>query len=163
MMPQLCPSRFLGWHAFLCNFEGHFLLREWAHCIDISTRTKSGSRLLTNQKSSNFHDSFGPEKGCPKFYVFDITRLPIVIENCVKTALIVQNLAHRMMQSLSQWTTWFKSYSWKSTFDLDRDSVSSNCKTRIKCAREFVFHWGWAYANRFVRREGRSSVTGLFA
>ena len=161
MMPQLCPSRFLGWHAFLCNFEGHFLLREWAHCIDISTRTKSGSRLLTNQKLLNFHDCFGPEIGCPKFHFCDTVRLPIIVENCVKKELIVQKLAHPMMQSLSQRTLWFKSYSWKSNFTLDRNSVSSDFKTWIKCGRGFVFQR--AHANRFVRRDGPSCLTGLFA
>ena len=66
--------------------------------MDIFGIAKLGSWLLTNQKLSNYDGSFGPEIGCPQFYLSDVIRLIVIAGNGVKTALMVKNLAHRVMQ-----------------------------------------------------------------
>ena len=66
--------------------------------MEISGMDKAGSWVLANQKSSNYVDNFGPEIGCPEFYLSDVIRLIVIVGNGVKTALIVKKLAHRVMQ-----------------------------------------------------------------
>ena len=139
MLTKVCPSPFLGWYAFFRNIEGHFLLNARAHCIDISGITKSGSWMLTNQKLSNYYVSSDSERGCPKFDLSGLIRPSAVVENGVKTASIVHKLAHRVMQLLCQWAPWLKSYSWKTIFASDRNSVDPHSKMWIKCWRIFVF------------------------
>ena len=54
--------------------------------------------MLTNQKLSSYVEYFGPEIGCPQFYLSDVIRLVVIAGNGVKTALMVKNLAHLVMQ-----------------------------------------------------------------
>ena len=68
--------------------------------MDIFGIAKLGSWLLANQKLSNYDGSFGPEIGCLKFHLSDLIRLIVIVERGAKTALIVQNLAHRVMSLL---------------------------------------------------------------
>ena len=68
--------------------------------MDIFGIAKLGSWLLPNQKLLNYDGSFGPEIGCLKFHLSDLIRLIVIEERGAKTALIVQKLAHRVMQLL---------------------------------------------------------------
>ena len=120
-------------------------------------------QVLDNRHLAHFQmlDSFWPETGCPKFYLSDLARLTVIVENGAKASSIVQKLKHRVMQLLCQWTSWFKSYSWKTFFTYHRDSVDPYFKTRIKCCHECVFHE--KYKNQFVGSVGPSGMAGRVA